>query len=166
MPSILIRNDQDISDLIHCEKIIRDQPKRPSEKNRNVTQSFKVFTLDEREFGVFIACSDRMPQDFSLGLMYGGHLLLRCNGYHGTTRDHFFAGHHAYPHGHLLTIEDIKNGRAKKPSKIIDYTGKYVDIRTATIFFFRECAITDEKDYFGLNQILLFDGSGFYGNSE
>ena len=166
MSDTIIHSDQDIMSLIHCEKIILDQPKRPTTKNRNVSQSFKVFTNDSQKFDIFITYSGRMPQDFSLGLMYEGYLLLRCNGFHGTTRDRFAAGHHAYPHGHLLTMEDIKNGRAKRPSMILDYTGKYVDIRTATRFFFSECNITDKKDYFNLNQLSLFDGGDTNGNPE
>lgn len=167
MPNAIIQSNEDILDLIHCKKIIPDQPRRPSEKNRTISQSFKVCSLDGlHEFSVFIAYSGRMPQDFSLGLMYDNHLLLRCNGFHGTTRAGFVNGHHAYPHGHLLTIDDIQNGRSKKPSKILDYTGKYIDIRTATMFFFGECAIMDDKDYFNLNQLSMFDWGDSSGDSE
>ncbi len=154
----MICNDQDIEMHIRCEKILLNKPKKPSEKNRNVSQRFSVkATQTGQEYNVFIAFSSRMPQDFSLGLMYEDFLLFRCNGYHGTTKDRFLVSHHAYPHGHLLTMEDIQNGRGKKPSRIIDLTGKYVDIRTATRFFFQECNIVDSKDFFGLSQLSLFE---------
>ncbi len=167
MSELLIQSDADILSLIHCKKLITKRPRQPSEKNRTVTRKFNVYAPDrELEFSVFIAYSSRMPLDFSLGLMTSDFLLLRCNGFHGTTRDGFVRGHHAYPHGHLLTMDDIQNGRAKKPSKILDYTGKYLDLHTATGFFFSECGIIDTEDYFNLNQLSMFDRGEYSGDHE
>lgn len=167
VPGIVIYNDEDIENLIKCPKTIPEKPKRPAEKNRTITQKFRVCGIENAlEFTVFIACSSRMQQDFSIGLMYENYLLFRCNGFHGTTRVGFVTGHHAYPHGHLLTLEDISNGRQTKPSKIIDLTGKYIDQRTATRFFFETCRIVDEEDYFDLRQLSLFERSGSNGDSE
>lgn len=167
MAGIIIHNDHEIDEHLHCEKIVLSKPKKPSEKNRNISQRFKIQRRDtKQEYSVFITYSSRMPLDFSLGLMLDDYLLLRCNGFHGTTRDRYLAGHHAYPHGHLLTMEDIQNGRSKKPSKIIDFTGKYVDLNTATRFFFQECSILDPNDYFTLMQYSLFDWGDTNGDSE
>lgn len=154
-----IMNDADINFLINCPKVFKSAPKRPSSANRNITQTFSVFGKDSNlEFRVFITYSERMPEDFSLGLMYDGMLLLRCNGFHGTTRAGFFsASHHAYPHYHKLTMEDIECGRSRKPSMIHDLTGKYIDLQTAIVFFCDECGIIDYEKYFEVNQLRLND---------
>ncbi len=158
MSDSIIRSTQEIEDHIHCEKILLNKPKKATEKNRNVTQRFVVQALKNgNDYSVFITWSSRMPQDFSIGLMYEDYLLFRCNGFHGTTRNRFLIAHHAYPHGHLLTMEDIQNGRSKKPTQIIDFTGKYMEVRTATRFFFQECNISDSNDFFNFRQLSLFD---------
>lgn len=167
MAGIILHSDQEINEHLHCEKVLLVRPRKPSEKNRNVSQRFKVQATNTKlEYSVFVTYSERMPQDFSLGLMLDDYLLLRCNGFHGSTRNKALVGHHAYPHGHLLTMEDVQNGRAKKPSKIIDFTGKYIDLQTAKRFFFQECGILDPEDYFNLSQYSLFEGGDTGGDSE
>lgn len=96
-----------------------------------------------------------MPMDFSLGLMlYDSMLLIRYNGFHGTTKAGFYnATHHAHVHAHILTIEDIENSREKDPSHIVDLTGEYLDIRTAKVVFFQKCGILDYEKYFDLQTI-------------
>lgn len=150
-----VTSDSDISFLIKCPKIFRSSPRSPSRVNRNVSQSFSVYSRDASfKFDIFITYSELMVQDFSLGLRYQNMLLLRCNGFHGTTRSGFFiADHHAYPHWHMLSMSDIQKGRSLKPSNIQDMTGKYFDLQTATAFFFEECAIIDYERYFPVNQV-------------
>lgn len=155
-----ITTNQDIEYLIQCHKRFKSKPRKPVNVNRNVTQKFSVFGVENgAEFNVFFSYSECFPNDFSLGLMFGNMLLLRCNGFHGTTRSGFFsAAHHAYPHLHKLTLSDIENGRERKPSKIEDLTGKYVDFRTASLFFFEECGIINYETYFPtVSQMKLFD---------
>lgn len=145
-----IRNDADILRLISCAKNMPTRIKKPAEINRNVTQKFKVVEyISKAEFDVFITFSSRMPMDFSIGLMYNEFLLYRCNGFHGTTISGFYAAeHHAYPHAHILTMEDIENNRSGKPSRHIDLTGKYVDLHTARLYFFEHCGILGYEKFF------------------
>lgn len=152
-----IVDDKDIDLLIHCPKIFKAAPKNASHINRNVTQSFTVFGQNNNlEFRVFITYSERKPEDFSLGLMYKDMLLFRCNGFHGTTRKGFFSAmHHAYPHSHKLSINDIENNRSRKPSTIQDNTGRYIDLSTAIVFFCDECGIIDYERYFPVSQLRL-----------
>lgn len=154
-----ISSDADIELLIHCPKVFLTKPKKPVITNRNVTQRFSVHEKDSSlEFDIFFSYSEQIPQDFSLGLMCGNMLLFRCNGFHGTTRSGFFsAPHHAYPHSHKLSVEDIKNGRSRKPSIIEDLTGKYVSFQTAIVFFCEECGIMDYEKYFPVTQLRLAD---------
>ena len=151
--------DRDIQYLISCEKIFSNPPKRPVFSERDITQRFEVYSKAENlKFNIFIAYSARLPQDFSLGLMYDGLLLIRCNGYHGTTRNGYFNGsnHHAYPHAHLLTMDDIENGRGKKPSHIEDMSGHYMNLLTAEAYFFNRCNILNAERYFDIAQLSLF----------
>lgn len=153
-----LTSNSDIDLLISCPKIFQAPPKKPVTVNRNSSQTFDVFSQDcQLKFSVFISLSLRMPQDFSLGLMYDGFLLIRCNGFHGTTRAGFYtAEHHAHPHAHVLTMEDIENGRSKKPSRVKDLTGEYINLDTAKVFFFKRCGILDYDKYFDINQFSLF----------
>jgi hypothetical protein len=158
MAKQLLSSNSDIIQHITCEKIFKSKPKKFSAVNQNISANFEVDNIDYNwNFKVFVTFSAKMPQDFSLGLIYDDFLLYRCNGFHGTTRAGFFsAEHHAYPHAHQLTTDDIFCGRGKKPSQIIDLTGKYVDMRGAAVFFFETCGIIDNNNYFDLNQLSMF----------
>ncbi len=146
---MIIADDKDIMRLITCPKSILKKPPKPKAVNASVTQRFCVTSQEPSlEFQVFISYSKRMPQDFSIGLMYEDYLLYRCNGFHGTTRKGFYsAPHHAHPHAHILLINDIQNGRGAKPSQIEDLTGEYIDIITATAFFCKKCGIMNYREY-------------------
>lgn len=159
----LITSNQDILDLISCEKRFLTKPKKPYDVNQSVTQRFSVFSgVDELQFDVFISSSKKMSRDFSLGLMYSDFLLYRLNGFHGTNRLGFYTiDHHAHPHEHMLTMADIENGRAKRPSQHSDLTGEYIDIFTARLYFFKRCAILGFEEFFeGNQQISLFGEEG------
>lgn len=159
----LITSDQDVLDLISCEKRFQTKPKKPYEVNQSITQRFPVFgKTGELQFDVFISSSKRMPRDFSLGLMYSDFLLYRLNGFHGTNRSGFYTGaHHAHPHAHLLTLADIESGRSKNPSLLSDMTGEYFDLFTARLYFFKRCAILGYEDFFEENQqVSLFGDEG------
>ena len=154
-----LTSDEDIQYLITCEKRFTAPPKRPVYSDRDITQRFEVYSKEiDLKFNVFIAYSARLPQDFSIGLMYNGFLLLRCNGYHGTTRIGYYnnTNHHAYPHAHLLTMRDIESGRGKKPSNIEDMSGNYMNLLTAEAYFFNRCNILDAEKYFDIAQLSLF----------
>lgn len=157
-PSAL--TDIDIQNLIACKKVFRARPHAEVIENRNVTQKFSVYSEDGAdEFRVFTAYSQRMPSDFSIGLMYNDYQLIRFNGFHGTTAKGFFsAAHHAVPHSHTLTENDIKSGRGKKPSLITELAGEYVDLASARVYFFRHCGIIGYEQYFETHkQLSLFD---------
>jgi len=156
---MLIRTDLDIISLIACEKQILKKPSPFSEKNRNITQRFSVYSVEkDEEFKVFFSYSSKMPKDFSLGLLYKDYLLFRCNGFHGTTKAGFYNHkHHAYQHSHTLTVVDIEKKCGVYPSNISDMRDKYVDINTAILYFFNRCSIINYEEYFDLNQI-VFDG--------
>jgi hypothetical protein len=159
MATQLLNSDNDIIQRIHCKKTFKSKPKFAT-VNQNISSKFEVYSSDyDCNFKVFITYSSKMPQDFSLGLIYDDLLLYRCNGFHGTTQAGYFnVEHHAYPHAHQLTIDDINCGRGKKPSHIINLTGKYIDQRSAAVFFFEECGIINYNDYLkiNLNQLSLF----------
>lgn len=152
--------DQEIAHLISCEKVFCVKPRDASRVNKNMQQRFSVVSSsDQKSFEVFIAHSLIKPLDFSLGLMHDGFLLFRVNGFHGVTRSGFFtAKHHAYPHTHTLTQTDVDRGNPKSPSRIDDVSGEYIDLFTATLYFFRRCGIIGFEKYFETSsQVSLFD---------
>lgn len=152
--------DDKIHELIRCKKGFNSKPREMAKVNQNMSQRFSVVSVDTgNEFQVFINYSLRMPQDFSIGLMYGDFLLFRVNGFHGTTRKGFYlASHHAVPHTHTLTAEDIANGRKAHPSKIEEVPGEYIDLVTARLYFFHYCGIIGFEDFFSdSEQMSMFD---------
>lgn len=152
--------DEKIGELIACPKEFRGKPRDMVKVNQNYAQRFSVFSTDtDAEFSVFISYSQKMPQDFSIGLMYGDALLFRVNGFHGTTRKGFYlAKHHAAPHTHTLTNEDVVAGRKSAPSKIDETAGEYVDLLTARLYFFKRCGIMGYEKYFPEGeQVSMFD---------
>lgn len=157
MPKFL--TDAEIERLISCRKVFVSKPREAVQINKNYQQKF-VVQGDENgdEFTVFIAWSMFQPQDFSIGLMLEDNLLLRVNGFHGTTRAGYHsAPHHAVPHMHMLTEKDINNGRQMKPSRIVDASGKYVDLISARLFFFKHCGIMGHEEYFSSNKQMSID---------
>lgn len=151
--------DTEIERLITCKKVFVSKPREAVHINKNYQQKFIVRNEESgNEFTVFIAWSILQPQDFSVGLMFGDNLLLRVNGFHGTTRAGYHsATHHAAPHMHTLTSDDISNGRQSKPSQITDTGGKYVDIASARLFFFERCGIIGYEEYFSSNKQISID---------
>lgn len=152
--------DARIAELIACHKEFRSKPRDMAKVNQNYSQRFSVYsTATDAEFQVFITYSQKMPQDFSLGLMYGDYLLFRANGFHGTTRKGFYtARHHAVPHTHTLTADDVACGRKASPSRIDEVAGAYVDLLTARLYFFTRCGIMGFEKYFpGGEQLSMFE---------
>ncbi len=161
MAKDILLSNSEIERLIVCPKEFRNRPRDMAKVNKNYQQRFSVFSHEGNdEFTVFIAYSQFQPQDFSLGLILKDCLLLRVNGFHGTTRAGYFqTEHHAYPHAHTLTCRDIQRGNRSKPSKITDMTGAYVDLETARLYFFRHCGVLGFEKYFPVNhQISMFEG--------
>lgn len=155
--SKIVLTDDEIQRLIVCPKRFASKPREPQRFAKNIQQKFTLQAEETgTEFTVFIAWSQMQPQDFSIGLMFGDFLLLRVNGFHGTTRAGFYAAeHHAVPHTHKLTMKDIESGRHNKPSKITDASGEYVDLFTARAYFFRVCGVTGFEEYFPVNEQCL-----------
>ena len=155
----VISSDVDIMKLIKSEKYFEQPPRRESENNRNINQRFEVVAnSDSEKFSVFITYSVKNPIDFSIGLIYGEYLLYRCNGLHGTTRAGFYsAPHHAYPHSHTLTMNDILYSRQKYPSLSTDLSGCYGNLFSARIFFFKFCSIIGYEKYFPVNEQMKLD---------
>ena len=156
-------SNEHINELIVCEKVLKSKPKKPVEKNRNLDQRSDVYGKDNDElFRVFVTQSTQMQQEFSIGLMYENHLLIRVNGFHGTTKAGFYtAEHHKYPHAQILTEEDIKSSRELTPSHIEDLTGKFSNLSYALLYFFERCNIINYQGYFDLpnkNQMSFLDG--------
>lgn len=151
--------DAEIERLISCEKVFVSKPREATQINKNYQQKFVLRNEESgNEFTVFIAWSILQQQDFSVGLMFGDNLLLRVNGFHGTTRAGYHAApHHAAPHIHMLTAKDINNGRQANPSRIVDASGKYVDLISARLFFFQHCGIIGYEDYFPSNKQMSLD---------
>ena len=143
-------SNERISELIACPKVFKSKPKKIGEKNRNFDQRFDVYGKDnDNIFHVFVTQSTKMLQDFSIGLICENHLLIRVNGFHGTTKAGFYtAKHHQYPHAHILTEDDIKNERELKPSLIEDLTGEFSDLSYALLYFLEKCNIINYQGYF------------------
>ena len=145
-----IDSDKDITGLIQIEKSIIRAPKKTIDTPSNTLKRYTLKNEENNlEFSFFIAQSVHMPLDFSIGLMYNGYLLYRCNGFHGTTRAGFYsAEHHAYPHAHILSFDDIQRGKGKKPSTIVNLKDKYIDIQSAVVYFCKTCGIINYSKYF------------------
>lgn len=157
--SKIVLTNAEIERLITCPKVFMSKPREPLRINKNFQQKFTVQEAGVgTQFIVFITWSQLQMQDFSIGLMFGDNLLLRVNGFHGTTRaGYHLAEHHAVPHTHTLTAEDIEKGRQGKPSKITDASGKYVDLITARLYFFEMCGIIGYEEYFSSNKQISID---------
>ena len=146
-----VLSDQRIAQLIAMEKkIVKRPPKlfveRQGSRHMNFTLSDEGEKLD---FSVFVRQNMRLTSNFSIGLMQGEYTLLRCNGFHGTTRSGYYsAEHHAYPHMHILSEADIRGGRTREPSTHEDMSGAYHSFESAIIYFCRKCAIIGYEDYF------------------
>jgi len=158
----IIRSDEEILNLIKCDKAICKKPPAPKESNRDTKRKFMVVSTEKSlELDVFFAQNIRLPNDFSIGLMFENFLLFRCNGFHGTTVAGYHKyDHHAQVHSHTLTFDDIMNGRKNHPSKIEVLTGKYVDFESAQLFFLQTCGINNYQDYFDfskLDQMSIYD---------
>ena len=158
MPEIVL-TDTEINRLIACPKVFLTKPREAVRVNKNFHQKFVVQEIGTgNQFTVFISWSQIQPQDFSIGLMFGDNLLLRVNGFHGTTRSgYYLAQHHAHPHTHTLTVKDIENGRQANPSLATDATGEYVDLVSARLYFFKRCGIMDYEKYFSPHKQLSID---------
>lgn len=154
-----VLTDAEINRLIACPKVFLTKPREAVRINKNFQQKFTVQEVETgNRFTVFIAWSQIQPQDFSIGLMFGDNLLFRVNGFHGATRTGYhLARHHAFPHTHTLTVEDIQGGRQTKPSLTTDTTGEYVDLVSARLYFFKHCGIIDFEKYFSSNRQLSID---------
>ncbi|MCL2828701.1 MAG: hypothetical protein FWD99_08205 [Oscillospiraceae bacterium] len=150
MSKEILRNDDEILRIIKCEKIISRKPPNLKESNRDRKCKFNVASTDSSLiFEVFFAQNIKLPDDFSIGLMFGDFQLIRYNGFHGETIAGFHRyEHHAKVHSHTLTLDDIMNGRGPNPSKIEYMTGKYYDFESAQRFFLRECSIINYEEYF------------------
>ena len=150
----VIRSDAEIFELIKCDKSILRKPPSQKETNRDLKRKFDVISMNSSlEFEVFFAQNIRLPNDFSIGLMHGKFLLIRYNGFHGTTNAGFHKyGHHAYVHSHMLTLEDILNGRETNPSRLSDMTGSYFDFESAQLFFLKECNVVNYDEYFNFSK--------------
>ena len=146
----IIHSDDEIFKLIECDKIIPKKPPVQKQTNRDLIRKFDVISTDgSSEFEVFFAQNVRLPEDFSVGLIYGKSLLIRYNGFHGTTIAGFHKyEHHADAHAHTLTFDDVMNGRESHPSKIEDMTGNYYDFESAQLFLLRNCGILNYEEYF------------------
>jgi len=151
----VIRSNEEILDLIQCEKKILKKPPSPKKSNRDIKIKFGLVSSDgSLEYEVFFAQSARFPDDFSLGLMLDKFLLFRCNGFHGTTVSGFYQySHHAQVHSHTLTLNDIMSGRSDKPSQIKDLTGKYYDFLSAQMYFLQTCGVINYHDYFDFSKL-------------
>lgn len=144
-----IESNNDINKLIKCQKTIQPNSYRRKFLNNNVDYRYFVTSIDNGlDFEIFISYSNMFNNDFSIGLLFDCYLLLRVNGFHGTTKAGFYSTpHHAYPHSHTLTLDDINNARQKHPSKITDLTNQYTDLDTCIDYFCTECGIINYKNY-------------------
>lgn len=142
-------SNAEIKSLIECSKLIRKKPPKAKEKNRNLERRFSVYSSETNdEFMVFISGSVKHPNNFSIGLQYSDYLLFRCNGYHGTTRQGFYSHrHHAYPHCHVLTQDDLLHNRENYPSGIENAEGLYFDENTALYYFCTRCGILNYEEF-------------------
>lgn len=150
MSETIISSNAEIAELIACPKIIAQRPKPPKEQRKKIEQRLSLREENgDREFSVFLSFLVFKPLDFSIGLMYKGHNLIRCNGFHGTTiRGFYSAPHHEHAHIHTLSIDDIKCNRETSPTQERPVSDEYSDFESARLFFFERCGIINYGEYF------------------
>ena len=160
----MIYTDEDLSQLISCQKRISQPPRKEMRAEGGYLRNdMELESLDGKHaFRAFMRQSRQFPENFSLGLDYlpkdepGSFLVLRCNGRHGGHKVH---PHHLYCHIHRSKAEDVNAGL--RVERHIEPTGEYAAFRDALRYFLLAVSVqaTDLSQYFpGLSQANLFEG--------
>ena len=150
--------DQEIQVLIGLPKVIvsRSPAKGYREENGQRRCDLELRSADEigRTFPAFIRQNIRLPGNFSIGLRYGineGKLttitLARYNGPHGET-SRTADGHHALPHIHYITEDEIAAGHTQPQENHREPTDRYATFEEALSVFFQDTATGNYAQFF------------------
>lgn len=145
--------DDDLMQLISCQKRITQPPKREMRIDGQMLRNeMELESLDgKHKFHVFMRQSRTFSENFSLGIDYlpqdvpGSFCLLRCNGRHGGNKVH---PHHSTCHIHLSKAEDVNAGM--RVERHIDTVSEYAAYLDALLFFLHHIHVTsrDLSQYF------------------
>lgn len=160
-----IYSQQEIEDLITCEKKIINPPrKNPQEIRGHLQNNMSLESVDgKHKFEVFMRQSSAFPENFSVGLRYipkdgtTPFTLLRCNGPHGPYCGQWPEDHPHYDyHIHKAKEENLKKGL--KPEKYGEKTQDFATFQDAIKFFVEYTNIKDAEKYFNFfSQMSIFD---------
>jgi len=153
---------QELDDLISCEKDICDPPKKDMRKERGSRRNnMRLRGRDgSLEFSVFMRINEDFPEDFSIGLEYhpqeerGSICLLRCNGPHGDFLGSPIPSSHFHYHIHKAKSQNLASGlRAERGGEVTD---TYASYDQALHHFLRVIHAVNAEEYFpGLQAPLL-----------
>ena len=164
--------DQEIVNLISIpKKIVAKEPSaagayRQRDRDRRCDLDLQAASDDTKKFSVFIRQSDKLIENFSIGLRYqtGDNdlrtiTLCRYNGPHGET-SHDADGHYAKPHIHRITASEVESGSTQPQERHREITDRYKTYEQALRTFFADIQATNCKNYFPeLFQRRLFNGN-------
>ena len=148
----LFTNEQ-IQNLITCEKIITEPPKKEMKlENGSFRKDMKVESIKENyQFSVFIRKHELFSENFSIGLKYNSMegksiILYRCNGPHNNKSFNDLEIPHVKYHIHKIDAEDLNN-ELEEPKRVT-ITECYATYEDALAYFIRETGIRDAESYF------------------
>ncbi len=146
-------SQEEIDNLIQCEKTITDPPKRVMIlESGHYRNNMKLVSSDQsHEFEVFIRVNKDFSENFSIGLIYVPHdgsgslPLIRCNGCHG---EHYNGGqeHFIAYHVHLAKEDNLAEGL--NPLKYAEIINDYATYQDALAYFIKRCNILNYQKHF------------------
>jgi len=140
--------NEDIEYLIGVEKILIGEKFKTLKDKKSMNSNIDLHCNDvEGRFYIFTRQHEEFKDNYSIGLMYTikgkKYNLIRVN---GSETQHKIK-HHRKPHEHILTVEDIKESRECRPSKI-EYEISCVSFQDAILYFLKRANINYKEDYF------------------
>ncbi len=138
-----VLTDIKIAELLACPKVVIDASHRVMKIDGAQRRAdLKLESIDgENKFTVFVRQSTEFPENFTIGLKYDPKdgtdsiILMRCNGPHGPFDGVTINNHHARPHIHVATEDNLKIGaRAERGAQITD---EYTQLSEAVYSFVR-----------------------------
>jgi hypothetical protein len=156
--------DEDLTQLIACQKRITQPPRREMRTDGQMLRNdMELESIEgKHRFRVFMRQNRTFSENFSLGIDYlpkddpGSFCLLRCNGRHGGNKVH---PHHTNCHIHRGKADDINAGI--RVERHIEAIGEYAAFLDALNFFLLQINVTssDLSKYFpNVIQADLFGG--------
>ena len=156
-----VYSQEEIDELIHCQKIIIVPPKKKVHLERgSYRNNMRLNSMDSKlEFIVFMRILEDFEEDFSIGLVYSpkdereSFCLIRCNGPHGEFIGGPESPHFSY-HIHKARTENIEAG--VRPERGGEVTSAYASYEEALAHFLKVVNISNASEFFhDINQLSL-----------